>query len=247
MTEAMHPVEGNPPWALATGAAPPADVQGRPAQPARDTRADRAAAAAAAAVAATSAAGTRQEKSARRAGRRKRRGRLYVAVAVVAVAAAGGAAYEMLASRSGAGPAHTITTPDRVGDYTQATALGTSLKIGQLRHTIVSQSRGEATHVVDNVYQDGTQIILFIGGNLTGSSSGSFISSFIGSSPDAVTTSAGSLGGSAACLPGVSGHPAECAWADNDTFGVVLSPTLSATQLAGELRAMRPEVEHLAK
>jgi len=63
----------------------------------------------------------------------------------------------------------------------------------------------------------------------------------------AVTTSAGSLGGSAACLPSVSGHPAECAWADNDTFGVVLAPTLSATELAGELRAMRPLVEHRAK
>jgi hypothetical protein len=247
MTEAMHPVEGNPPWALATGAAPPTHVQERPAPPAPDTRAGRAAAAAVAKSAAKSAAGTRQEKSARRAGRRKRRGRLYVAVAVVAVAAAGGAAYETLASGSGAGPAHAITTPDRVGDYTQATALGTSLKIGQLRNTIVRKSRGEATHVVDDVYQDGTQIILFIGGNLTGSSSSSFISSFIGSSPDAVTTSAGSLGGSAACLPGVSGHPAECAWADNDTFGVVLSPTLSATQLAGELRVMRPELEHLAK
>ena len=50
MTEAMHPVEGNPPWALATGAAPPADVQGRPAPPAPDTRAGRAAAAAVAEV-----------------------------------------------------------------------------------------------------------------------------------------------------------------------------------------------------
>jgi hypothetical protein len=246
MTEAMHPVEGNPPWALATGAAPPTHVQERPAPPAPDTRAGRAAAAAVTKSAPKSAAGTRQEKSARRAGRRKRRSRLYIVAGVVAVgAAAAGVTYEVLPSRSG--PAHTITTPDRIGGYAQATALGASLKIGQLRNTIVSQSRGEAKHVVDNVYQDGTQIILFIGGNLTGSSSASFINSFIGSSPDAVTTSAGSLGGSAACLPGVSGHPAECAWADNDTFGVVLSPTLSATELAGQLRAMRPEIEHLAR
>jgi hypothetical protein len=171
---------------------------------------------------------------------------VYLAVGVVVVAAAGGAAYEML-PKSGGGPAHVIMTPDRVGGYAQAPALGASLKIGQLRNTIVQASRGEAKHVVDNVYQDGTQILLFIGGNLTGSSPSSFISSFIGSSPGAVTTSAGSLGGSAACLPGVSGHPAECAWADNDTFGVVLSPTLSASALAEELRAMRPLVEHRAK
>jgi hypothetical protein len=190
-------------------------------------------------------AGSRQAKSARRAGRRKRRGRLVVAVVMLAVAAAGGAVYTTLPS--GGGPAHSITNPDRLGDYTQATALGTSLKIAQLRDSIVSESRGEAKNVVDNVYQDGNQILLFIGGNLTGSTSGSFISSFIGSSPDAVTTSAGPLGGSAACLPSVSGHPAECAWADDDTFGVVLSPTLSATQLASEMRSMRPLVEHLAR
>lgn len=234
----------NPPWAVANGAAPPTQVQDRPAPSAPATRGGRAAAAAATTE---TGAGSRQQKSARRAGRRKRRGRLYIAVGVLAVVAAGGAAYEVLLPSGSSGPAHTITTPDRIGGYTQATALGTSLKIADLRNSIVHASRGEANHVVDNVYQDGSQIVLFIGGNLTGSSAASFISSFIGSSPDAVSTSAGSLGGSAACLPSVSGHPAECAWADDDTFGVVLSPTLSATELAGELRVMRPQLEHLAK
>lgn len=237
-------VSENPPWALANGAAPPAQVQARPAPSAPSAPATRAGRAAATTE---TGAGSRQQKSARRAGRRKRRGRLYIAVGVLAVGAAGAAAYETLLPGGGGGPAHTITTPDRIGAYTQATALGTSLKIASLRNSIVRASRGEAKHVVDNVYQDGSQIVLFIGGNLTGSSAASFISSFIGSSPDAVSTSAGSLGGSAACLPSVSGHPAECAWADDDTFGVVLSPTLSATELAGELRVMRPQVEHLAK
>jgi hypothetical protein len=241
MTQAPNFVADNPPWA-ASNAAPPAQVQQRPADPAPAGRGRQAAPATAATQ---TGAGSRKAKSARRAGRRKRLGRLVVVVVVVAVAAAGAAVYKTLPS--GGGPAHSITNPDRLGDYTQATALGTSLKIAQLRDSIVSQSRGEAKNVVDNVYQDGSQILLFIGGNLTGTTSGAFISSFIGSSPDAVTTSAGSLGGSAACLPSVSGHPAECAWADDDTFGVVLSPTLSATQLASEMRAMRPMVEHLAK
>lgn len=241
MTQAPNLVADNPPWAPASNAAPPMQAPPRPAEPAPAGRAAQAAAAAAV----QTGAGSRQAKSARRAGRRKRRGRLVIVAAVVAVAAAGGIAYKVMPS--GNGPAHVITNPDRLGDYSQATALGTSLKIAQLRDSIVSASRGEATHVVDNVYQDGNQILLFIGGNLTGSSAASFISSFIGSSPDAVTTSAGPLGGSAACLPSVSGHPAECAWADDDTFGVVLSPTLSATQLASEMRAMRPLVEHLAK
>jgi len=238
-------VRDNPPPAPGADAAPPQRVHKRPAAPAPAARAAQPAPAAVAAPPA-GAAGTRQAKSARRAGRRKLRGRLYAAGVVAIVAAGGAVAYTTLLPKSG-GPRHVITTPDRLGDYTQATALGSSLKIAQLRNSLVSQSHGEATHVVDNVYQDGNQIVLFIGGNLTGSSSSSFISSFIGSSPNAVTTSAGSLGGSAACLPSVSGHPAECAWADDDTFGVVLSPTLSAGQLATEMRSMRPLVEHLAK
>jgi hypothetical protein len=37
---------------------------------------------------------------------------------------------------------------------------------------------------------------------------------------------------------------AECVWADNDTFGVIASQTLSVTDLANELRTARPEIEH---
>jgi hypothetical protein len=87
---------------------------------------------------------------------------------------------------------------------------------------------------------------LFIGGNLSGSSASSFISSFVGRVPGAFTTATGSLGGSAACVPSVSGRPAECAWADNDTFGLVASTTLSGEALASEMRQLRPQVEHRA-
>ena len=48
-------------------------------------------------------------------------------------------------------------------------------------------------------------------------------------------------------VPSVDGRVAECVWADNDTFGVVASQTLSASSLAHELRQMRPLVEHRAK
>jgi hypothetical protein len=89
-----------------------------------------------------------------------------------------------------------------------------------------------------------SQIVLFIGGNLSGTSASSFITSFIGKLPGAVTTAAGPLGGEAACVPSAGGNPAECAWADNDTFGLVASPTLDAQALAGELRQMRLQVEH---
>ena len=89
-----------------------------------------------------------------------------------------------------------------------------------------------------------SQIVLFIGGNLSGTSASSFITSFIGKLPGAVTTAAGPLGGEAACVPSAGGNPAECAWADNDTFGLVASPTLDAQALASELRQMRLQVEH---
>jgi hypothetical protein len=56
---------------------------------------------------------------------------------------------------------------------------------------------------------------------------------------------AGSLPGQAACVPGA--HLSECAWADNDTFGVIASPVLSATELGNELRTMRPMLEHVVK
>jgi hypothetical protein len=123
-----------------------------------------------------------------------------------------------------------------------------------LRAEIVRKGKGEASHVVDAVYEDNAQtgtssnplIILFIGGNLSGSAS-SFISSFTGMVPGAFVTSAGSLGGQAACVPGKAGRPAECAWADNDTFGLFASPTLSASALGAELRSMRPFVERVRK
>ena len=89
-------------------------------------------------------------------------------------------------------------------------------------------------------------IILFVGGHLSGSAN-SFISSFTGLLPGAFVTSAGSMAGQAACVPSYSGHLAECAWADNDTFGFIASPTLGATALSAQLRQIRPLVERTVK
>jgi hypothetical protein len=108
--------------------------------------------------------------------------------------------------------------------------------------------------VVDAVYKDtagaagkaGPEVLLFVGGNLSGSAQ-SFIASFTQMLPGSFVINTGPLGGLAACVPGSGGHPAECAWADNDTFGLFASPALSASTLAGELRSMRPLVERSAK
>jgi hypothetical protein len=201
---------------------------------------------------------TRPAKSAapKRAGR-SRRGltrhpvRLVIGAVVVILAVVAVLARSMM---GGSGPAHAISTPAKLKAYVLEPQLAQGMGAQALRTAIVKKGNGEATHVVDAVYEissgpaakSGPVIMLFIGGNLSGSAS-SFISSFTGLLPGAFVTSPGALGGQAACVPGYSGHPAECAWADNDTFGLFASPTLTATDLGNELRAMRPLVEHVRK
>ncbi len=166
-------------------------------------------------------------------------------VGVCVLAAGGGVGYRMLVARQG--PAHVVSAPGRLLGYVQQPAMAKSLDAQQLRSEIVAKGHGEASHVVDAVYENAkSQIILFIGGNLSGSAS-SFISSFTGMLPDSFETAPGSLGGQAACVPSVSGHLAECAWADDDTFGLITSPDMSASTLASELRQIRPLVEHTVR
>jgi hypothetical protein len=161
-------------------------------------------------------------------------------------------AVAVVLTRSGGGETHVLTTPDHLGAYAEQPKLAEQMHAAALRQQIVKESAGEAHNVIYAVYEDSTgpaassgpQIILFIGGNLSGTSAGSFISTFTGKLQGATTTSAGPLGGEAACVPSVDGRVAECVWADNDTFGVVASQTLSAPSLAHELRQLRPMVEH---
>ena len=163
-----------------------------------------------------------------------------------------GAVAIVLTNNSGGGAAHTLTTPASLGAYVQQPQLAQQMHAATLRQQILQEGAGEANNVIYAVYEDSTgpaaasgpQIFLFIGGNLKGTSAGAFISTFTGKVPDAQTTGAGSLGGSAACFPSVNGRLAGCVWADNDTFGLVASQTLSSTGLANEMRQMRPMVEH---
>jgi hypothetical protein len=165
-----------------------------------------------------------------------------------------GAVVVVLSNNSGGGPAHVLTTPTSLGAYVKQPQLAEQMHAATLRQQILQQSAGEANNVIYAVYEDSTgpaaasgpQIFLFIGGNLKGTSAGAFISTFTGKVPDAQTTSAGTLGGAAACFPSVNGRLAGCVWADNDTFGLVASQTLSSTGLANEMRQIRPMVEHQA-
>jgi hypothetical protein len=152
-------------------------------------------------------------------------------------------------------PSHVISVPATVGGYVKQPTLANTTAV-QLRAKIIAGARGEVKNVVAAVYERksgpgtgaGPQVIVFIGGNLAGGTSASdLISAYMAELHDAFTTSPGSLGGQAACAPGLHGGPAECAWADNDTFGVVVSATMNADGLAAQMRQMRLLVEHVSR
>jgi hypothetical protein len=193
-------------------------------------------------------------RSGRRRAVKKRRSAVKRSLAIgagIAVVAAGAVSYDLLRPT---GPVHTVTAPSRLLNYVQAPALANGMHADALRAEIVKQGHGEASNVVGGVYEartgpaakGGPVIILFVGGHLSGSAS-SFISSFTRLLPGAFVTSAGSMAGQAACVPSYSGHLAECVWADNDTFGFIASPALSAAALSTQLRQIRPLVEHTVK
>jgi hypothetical protein len=156
------------------------------------------------------------------------------------------------------GTPHVLVTPAKLGAYVRRPQLEQKMDAKQLQREVTTRSAGQARHVVYAVYEDSAggadgktpQIMLFIGGNLSGTSPGDFISSFTSQSRGATVTSAGSLGGEAACVgaqASVPGSVALCTWVDNDTFGVVASPAMNVSELAAQMRAIRPHVEHVIK
>jgi hypothetical protein len=169
-----------------------------------------------------------------------------------------GAIAAVVLLRSGpSGPAHTLTTPAQLGAYLRRPQLARRMGVAQLEKNIIAQSSGQASHLVSAVYQKGStvtggsppQVILFIGGKLAGASAGASIKTFDQHFRDAEPTSPGPLGGQAACVPGQSGTggAAVCAWFDNDTFGELVSPNMTAPALANELRTVRPSIERVSR
>jgi len=193
----------------------------------------------------------------------KRRGgsndhRLWFALGgVVVVAAIAIVAIVMLAFPSGpSGPAHTLVSPSQLGAFTRRPALEQQMNVGQLRQDVINTSSGQASHIVEGVYESGSstsgatpQIILFIGGNLANGNPADSVTSFTKRFKGATLTSAGALGGKAVCVNANGSEPgsvAMCAWFDNDSFGEVVSPTMKANDLASTMRQIRPKVELLA-
>ena len=161
------------------------------------------------------APGRRAARPGRRSGRRRGRRKILIG-AGLAVVLAGAAVAVEAGVFGGGGPAHTLVTPDKLGAYVRRPQLEKQMNAAQLQREVITKSAGQASHVVSAVYEDGTsatsskppQMILFIGGNLTGVSASGFIASFTQQSKGAFVTSAGSLGGSAACVNAQASVPA---------------------------------------
>jgi hypothetical protein len=156
------------------------------------------------------------------------------------------------------GRSHELAVPSQLGSYARRPQLEQQMNAKSLQQQVIAKSAGQASRVVSAVYENkagvsGTappQIFLFIGGNLAGVSPAGFITSFTAQFKGAHATSAGPLGGQAACVDAqgsTAGAVALCTWADGDTFGVLTSPTMGLAPLAAQMRSIRPSVELPAK
>jgi hypothetical protein len=177
------------------------------------------------------------------------------AIAVVAAGAIGGVLMKYVFSGP-SGPAHSVSAPQSVDGYTRSANLEKQLKVGTEAAQVAKASDGQASSVASGVYGQGSmapgsnpQIFMFVGGKLSGADPGASVANFEQTYQGAKAVSPGAFGGQAACTETrVNGESAAmCVWFDNDTFGTVVSPTMSTAKLATTMNTVRPGLEHLAK
>jgi hypothetical protein len=193
---------------------------------------------------------------------RRRRGgsndrRLWLGLGGVVVVAAGAiVGIIKFEFPSHSGPAHTMQTPDKTGAYTRTVDLEHEADVTALKQMVIAKSSGQASRVVSAVYESGEasagntrQIIMFIGGHLANADPAASITSFTQQFKGAQVVNAGALGGKAACVQDGTGanSVAMCAWFDNDSFGELVSPTMTTAKLASTLDQVRPSLELYAK
>jgi hypothetical protein len=195
----------------------------------------------------------------------KRRGRSsdkrqWLALGAICVAAAGAISFVMMKTvfSGPAGPAHSVSTPDKVAGFTREPNLEQQMKVSQLRDNIISNGGGKISDPAAAVYQQGSsavgsnpQTYVFVGGKLADSDPQASLTNFEQTYKQghAHAVSPGPLGGDAACgTATVDGESVSmCVWFDNDTFGEFVSPTMTPTELSSTMVQARPNVEHLAQ
>lgn len=155
------------------------------------------------------------------------------------------------------GPAHTISAPTRLGSYTRNPGLEKELDVNSLGEQVIKTSAGQASDVLSAVYAQGNvtpgaggnqQLFMFVGGHLASDDPLGSMANFEQHYPGARVVPTGSLGGDAACVTTMTSNVSGvmCVWFDNDSFGALVSPTMSRAKLATTLETVRPEIEHVS-
>ena len=179
------------------------------------------------------------------------------AIAVVAAGAIGGVLMKYVFAGP-SGPAHSVVAPQTVDGYSRSANLEKQLDVAGEAQKVAGASSGQASDVNYGVYQMGstsgtaaasTQMFMFVGGKLAGADPGASVANFEQTYPGATAVSPGSLGGQAACTEThLNGQSASmCVWFDNDTFGALVSPTMTTAKLASTMDAVRPSLELYTK
>jgi hypothetical protein len=170
------------------------------------------------------------------------------AIAVVAAGAIGGVLMKYVFAGP-SGPAHTIVAPQTVDGFSRSATLEKDLNVAGEAKTVEQQSGGQASNSAYGVYQQngGAQVFMFVGGKLSGADPAASIANFEQKYPGAKTVSPGTLGGEEACATiAENGQSASmCVWFDNDTFGAMMSPSMTTAKLATTMNTVRPSLELL--
>ena len=174
-------------------------------------------------------------------------------ISIVAVVAIAGILKS--ASPSG-GVAHTVVTPAALGPYKWTPDLEKNAGLATLATSVAKISDGQTSDIRTRSYEKpalgGTapQVLEVIAGHLPSTSPAASIVTLIQAYPGGHIVPAGPMGGSAACFEqtaGTADGAAMCAWSDNDSFSILVSPTLSVASLANLMVQDRPLIELVKK
>jgi hypothetical protein len=149
-----------------------------------------------------------------------------------------------------------MVMPTALGPYKWAPDLEKNVGLPVLAASVAEMGGGQMSGIRARTYESSApggavpQLLEVIGGRLPGTSPASSVVTLIEKYPSAHVVPAGPMGGSAACseqTAGTSDSEAICAWSDNDSFGILASPTLNAAGLADLMVQDRPLIEIIKK
>jgi hypothetical protein len=176
---------------------------------------------------------------------------------VVAVAAAAIFLIIKFEFPANAGPAHTLSMPQRIGSSFVVSKGVDGNSLTKLRNEFVQMTHGHATDVLAETYEApgagmgaAPSVVMTIDAHFPNDNAAASIAGFMQDFKGAEAVNAGPLGGEAACAESNTADAndmAICAWFDNDSFGVDLSPSMNASALAADLQTFRSAVEHVTQ